>query len=164
MTERAKVNFGIPQSYDEAVQRFPDDLSPIQEMMELKHLLKTSLLHTLPLRHRMLFVSSDSVKLMEEWSFRRDLDNVKTTGWDQFLPYNRVEPLSEVFKADELYRDLEVWKLKPAVDDDKFILVCVRASPGYVFSHPEYLMGFLTPKEYDLLIPPDSNSGPKNNP
>ena len=155
MSERLKLHFGPPQSYDEAVLRFPHDPSGPASMRELGGLLlRPHYLNRLSLGERMVGVSSLSVRLVEQWSFKKDLASVRKTGWDYFLPHRRVKPFSGVFEADELHRELKVWKLKPVADNADFTLVCIKAEPGFVSETPEYFLGFLKNEEYDLLTTP----------
>jgi hypothetical protein len=157
MSERPRLHIGPPQSYDEAVLRFPYDRSGPESMRELRELLlRPHYLDRLPLSERMIGVSSLSVRLVEQWSFRKDLASVRKTSWDYFLPHRRVKPFIGVFEADELYRELEVWKLSPVSDNADFTLVCIEAEPGFVSEPPEYFLGFLKQEEYDLLIPPQA--------
>ena len=155
MLERPTLHIGPPQSYDEAVLRFPYDPSCPASMRELvRLLLRPHYLGRLPLNERMIEVSSLSVRLVEQWSFRKDLASVRKTGWDYFLPHHQVKPFSGVFEADELHRELKVWKLKPVVNNADFTLVCIKAEPGFVSETPEYFLGFLKNEEYDLLTTP----------
>ncbi|HJX59536.1 hypothetical protein A2V61_00370 [Candidatus Woesebacteria bacterium RBG_19FT_COMBO_47_8] len=164
MSERTTVNFGPPQSYEEALLRFPRGMDLTVAMYEFKQLLTSPVLDRLPLTRRIMEVSAESLKAMEEISFRRNVDSVGKTNWDYFLPYCRVEPLSSVFEADELFRELKIWTLRPEVRDDKFLLVCVLADPGFHFDSPEYYLGILRHHEYDLLIPPVVPSSLSRNP
>lgn len=153
MSERTRLNFGPPQSYEEALLRFPD-ASGVESLFELRHLLRSPfLVNRMPIKDRMIPVSFESLKTIEQWSFRRTLASFRKTGWDYFLPHRRVSPFSSVFEADELHRILKSWKLNPVSDNPEVTFVCVKAEPGFVSVNPEIFLGFLKHEEYDLLFP-----------
>lgn len=158
--ERTKLNFGPPQSYEEALLRFPADPFSDNMVRFRQLLLQSPVLDKLPLSRRLIEVSKESVGLIEQWSFKRDWASGRETGWDYFLPYNRVAPFNDVFRAEELHREIKVWKLKPVAEDTTHILVCVEAKPGFVLPEPEYFLGFLKRAEFYLLVPLPSGLNP----
>jgi hypothetical protein len=153
--ERPRLNFGPPQSYEEAILRIPHGRYYTEAMFDFKTLLVSAVLDRKPLKRRMIQVSAESVTSMEKLSFRRNIDSARKTPWSHYLPFYRVEPLKSVFGADERERELTVWTLRPQKPEaDKFIMVCVKAEPGFLIDSPDYFLGFLSTEEYDILFPP----------
>jgi hypothetical protein len=167
--ERPRINFGPPKTFKEAIYRLPDDSHPqIEDDFELGLLsrvrrnIETFLELGLgdAIENRMIMgITKDSLKLMEKWSFKRKKISTRIY-WrvDTTIQNQLVGMLpSEKKSRKRVY----LYDMEPELDrshqdgNATYKFICIEAqykdNNDNITRKHEYLLGFITQEEYDLL-------------
>ena len=169
LLEKPRVNFvGPPKTFGEAMYRLPDNSHPrIKKDFELQLLsnLKQNIENVLrwhldgPIEDRILKgITKDSFALMERWSFKREKMSARIYWHHNTLQsqlYNMLPSEKNVRKRLYLY-DMEPELDQPLQGGARaYKFICVEAQyrnkNGDIKRKHEYVLGFITKEEYDLL-------------
>ncbi len=166
-----RLEFGKPTTDLQAIIRLPDSSHPeyelhgsaIEHLVHLKELFEDILIKNqeiisnLSLGDRWTPLALEDMKLLEEGSFRRDLENPITVDWEQI---RRNNPWSDYLPSgDDEYRWWQVSEMVPALSVPSAKLVCIesnskfhRTKTDYRFNEQsEFDIFVLTPEEFDSL-------------
>lgn len=169
LQEKPRIDFvGPPKTFGEAIYRLPDNSHPrikkdfeLQILSSLKQNIENVLMWHLdgPIENRVLRgITKDSFALMERWSFKRGRLSTRihwhhNTLQSQF--YNMLP------SAKNARKRLYFYDMEPELDQSPQSgvhackLICVEAQykneNGDIKRSHEYLLGFVTEEEYDLL-------------
>ena len=164
--ERVPITFGSPKTFEEALCRLPredhahgldDEMDRLSDVSaELNRIVKYDLYKPAPpLRARMIDnVSLPVLKLMERWSFKRDLVEPIEMVWDETIEVFRSR-VFDMIPAEELCRTVKVYKIQPELPKEfsDYIFVCVEIKPDLIErDKAEYMLAFLDEVEYEILI------------
>jgi len=168
--ERPRINFGPPKTFEEAIYRLPNNSHPrIKEDFELQLLssLKQNIESTLKwnldstFENRMLRgITKDSLALMERWSFKRKKRPTRIY-WQHGKTIQ--DQLFNMLPSEKgLKKRLYLYDMEPELDRSRlgenslYKFVCIEAQykdkNSEIKRKHEYLLGFVTQEEYDLLI------------
>jgi hypothetical protein len=166
--DRPKINFGPPRSFEEAMYRLPDSSHPrIKNDFELQLLssLRQNIENVLqwhlngPLEDRILRgITEDSFALMERWSFKREKMSTRIYWHHSVIQsqlFNMLPTEKNARKRLYLYDMVPNLDRPLQVGNETYKFVCIEAQykneNGDVKRKNEYLLGFVSKKEYDLL-------------
>ena len=180
-SESVKVNLGPPLSFEEAFKRLPNRSHPmarsdeqISNLAVMKEHIQQVVDSTqrmgpeLTLRARIVYhgYEEETLNFMEELSFKRRGDPA-IADWDDEISVKRIRDFSMI-EVEDFPKILYVYDLEPEfpktsgadAEEYRFVNIIVADNRGvehWVEPEPdvepfEFLLAFLTPEEYSILI------------
>ena len=167
--------FGKPSTDSQALSRLPTLSHPEYELRgsEIEHLVHfrnyvvrmlswtpregQEAIHNPSIEQRWIPLGLEDMKLLEEGSFRRDLENPITVNWEYIIN----NPWSDYFSSDDdEYRWWQITDLVPALSIPSVKLVCVESNLKFEMTktdhrfnkHSEFDIFVLTSEELNSLI------------
>jgi len=168
--------FGKPSTDSQALSRLPGPNHPEYELhgSAIEHLVHfrnyvvemlswtpregQEAIHNPSIGQRWIPLGLEDMKLLEEGSFRRDLENPTTVDWECI---RRNNPWSDYFPSgDDEYRWWQITDLVPALSVPSAKLVCVESNSKFQATktdhrfneHSEFDIFVLTSEELNSLI------------
>jgi hypothetical protein len=172
LLEKPRINFGPPQSFEEAIYRLPDNSHPrIKKDFELQLLssLRQNIEGVLKWNFNSTFedrilrgITKDSLELMERWSFKRKNTSTRIYWHHDEAIQNQLFLMLPSKKG--IRKKLYLYDMEPELDqpcqdgNGHYKFICIEAQyrdkNGEIKRKHEYLLGFVTQEEHDLLLKP----------